>query len=741
MKSIGDTNEAYNEYNRGCLAKCFGCKKYHKRNIKRKKLKSIWDKQNFPPMAPYLPYTTSKALANKWRFYEINELKNRDIFRSMDRIKLVNSMLTQSMNIFKLADPKYGIINSFGALHDIFEFDNIPKLPLFAKLPLVTEGSDVPDYLEKILTFMSSLNDEAEDRDFIDVPFSENTKVPFFSPSELDIDPIQNYFGEKIALYFTYLQNFAASLKAFGIFGVLIFIVDQILLYKGNLELVVGEDLNHWMEWYHYVRIIFTLFIVIWTTLFLEYWKRKEKNFGIRYGQLDYEEKEQERPGFNGIFKRDLANSSMNVLVYSKTKRQFKMLFGGLISFIIILLSVAATLLIMYFKTWMLENGVSPTYANIIAPLLNFVSAKLFTLLYDSISKKLNNYENHKSITQFEDSLVYKIFLFNIFNNFNSFIVLAFVKIQTEDFGKCIPHESNFTVLGNRGANQVCYNELISYVQTFFITGFVLNFLELIIPAITKFLNSNDFLLKRDYDWGEIDSVIEKEWQKESFQITVEVDGVLGEYLEITLLFSFISMFGQIFPLGFTFAFLIMCCELYIDKYKLIHYIKRPIPKGASDIGSWAIVLEIVSYVSIIVNIGILTFTSGTVDLVLDKILFSETVSEEEFENMRYLVFSILVCFLILIKKTCMALIPDVPRETTQVLQRHEIIKRKMKFVGSGNRPLFRAAPSVGKWSKGDFNMVSNPDVIFNKEHQQRAEEEKQRRKEGKFLIQKINLL
>lgn len=141
MKSIGDTNEAYNEYNRGCLAKCFGCKKYHKRNIKRKKLKSIWDKQNFPPMAPYLPYTTSKALANKWRFYEINELKNRDIFRSMDRIKLVNSMLTQSMNIFKLADPKYGIINSFGALHDIFEFDNIPKLPLFAKLPLVPNGS------------------------------------------------------------------------------------------------------------------------------------------------------------------------------------------------------------------------------------------------------------------------------------------------------------------------------------------------------------------------------------------------------------------------------------------------------------------------------------------------------------------------------------------------------------------------------------------------------------------------
>jgi anoctamin-10 len=253
-------------------------------------------------MAPYIPYTTSDKLQDKWRFYEINELKNRDIFRSMDRIKILFSMITQSMNIFRLSHPKLELIESFGALHDIYQLDKISKLPLFSELPKATQGTDVPDYLEKILKFMSTLSDEAEDRDFIDISTKQDTEFSLFSPMELDIDPIQNYFGEKIALYFTYLQNFTASLKSFGYFGVLMFIVDEYLLYKGNQGLTFPAPnsldpevpnpiiISKYMEWYHYFRMIFTLFIVIWTSIFLEHWKRKQKNFAIKFGQLDFKE-------------------------------------------------------------------------------------------------------------------------------------------------------------------------------------------------------------------------------------------------------------------------------------------------------------------------------------------------------------------------------------------------------------------------------------------------------------------
>lgn len=191
-------------------------------------------------MAPYMSYNTSEKLQSKWRYYEINEMQHRDIFRTSDRIKIVYSMLTTTMNIFKLSNPTYQVLESFGALHDSYELNKIPKLHLFKEMPKIQEACAVPDFLDKMLKFMSSLSDEAEDRDFIDASIKQKTSYPLFTPSKMDIAPIQNYFGEKIALYFTFLQNFAAGLKSFGFFGVFLFIVDMFLLYKGNQEAVSG---------------------------------------------------------------------------------------------------------------------------------------------------------------------------------------------------------------------------------------------------------------------------------------------------------------------------------------------------------------------------------------------------------------------------------------------------------------------------------------------------------------------
>jgi hypothetical protein len=397
----------------------------------------------------------------------------------------------------------------------------------------------------------------------------------------------------------------------------------------------------------------------------------------------------------------------------------------------------------MYFKNWMLENGVPDILANIIAPLLNVISAKIFSYIYDMVSKKLNNYENHQSISQFEDSLVYKVFLFNIFNNFNSFLILAFVRVETDRFGECIVNEnSNFTVRDQNGLDRVCFNELITYVRGFFISGFFLNFLEIIIPAVKAYIKNKNFLLKRTYDWGQIDTVIEKEWEKESYQLTVEVDGVLGEYLEVTLMFSFISMFGQVFPVGFTLAFIIMSTELWIDKYKMMNQIRRPIPKGVANIGSWDSVLEIVSFVSIIVNVSILTFTSGTVEVVLRRI-FTNIGSFQEFKDIRIFIFTFLILVLIFVRKVTQGLIPDIPRETKQVLQRHKAIKERMNFAGAGNRPLFRAAPTVGKWEEMDLPFVADPTSIYNKEEQEKAKKEKLERKKRKTpnFVQNLTIL
>jgi Calcium-activated chloride channel len=266
------------------------------------------------------------------------------------------------------------------------------------------------------------------------------------------------------------------------------------------------------------IRLVFSLFMTIWTTIFLEYWKRKEKYFAIRYGQVDFEEKEQERPDFKGIFKRDLATSIMNEMTYPKIKKQLKVAFGFLVSVVLIICSVIFTLFVMAFKAYLIAEGeLTPLQINIIAPLINFIGAKFFAILFDVLSRKLNQYENHKSITQYENSLVWKMFLFNFFNSFNAFFVLAFIKNESDLFGKCNANKNEYTVHSYDAYDEVCYNELRGYVQTYFVSGFILNLAELLVPLLKKWLLNHKFPLKRDYDWGEIDHSIEKQWQKDNF--------------------------------------------------------------------------------------------------------------------------------------------------------------------------------------------------------------------------------
>jgi hypothetical protein len=234
MKAYGDVNEAYVEKNRGFLRRCFGIGKYDKRNFKQKTLKNLWDWQNLPSFSPYLPYNSNTKMMSKWRYYEINENGARDIFRSMDRIKILFSVLMQTFNIFALNSPTIGVIESFGPLHDIYELEKRPKMDLFNQIPQIIESVTLPKHVRTLLDFMSSLSDEAEDRDFLNETFSDKSSSNFFYPEDLNTDPFQNYFGEKVGLYFVFLRNFTLKLRWISIVGILVFIGDQICLYQGN---------------------------------------------------------------------------------------------------------------------------------------------------------------------------------------------------------------------------------------------------------------------------------------------------------------------------------------------------------------------------------------------------------------------------------------------------------------------------------------------------------------------------
>ncbi|CAM9243719.1 unnamed protein product [Hapterophycus canaliculatus] len=106
-------------------------------------------------------------------------------------------------------------------------------------------------------------------------------RLPWKEPT----DDIKNYFGEKIGLYFLWLGHYTTWLIPASIVGVLAW---GHVAMSGNDPNALGSAL-------------FSIFIGLWTTLFTEFWKRKQARCAMRWGMSGFEEQEQTRPQYKGI--------------------------------------------------------------------------------------------------------------------------------------------------------------------------------------------------------------------------------------------------------------------------------------------------------------------------------------------------------------------------------------------------------------------------------------------------------
>ncbi len=84
----------------------------------------------------------------------------------------------------------------------------------------------------------------------------------------------------------------------------------------------------------------------------------------------------------------------------------------------------------------------------------------------------------------------------------------------------------------------------------------------------------------------------------------------MDEYLEITIQFSLLVLFGISFPLAYFIAFVWNISELQTDKMKLMKFTQRPIPISEASIGSWIAILELSVYVCLLSNAAMVTYTA-----------------------------------------------------------------------------------------------------------------------------------
>ena len=310
---------------------------------------------------------------------------NGTVFRGCDRLKLIQSILTARkfeggchMDVYKLI--KLNCMIGYFALHDYVELRAL----------------------------------EAKWLHFFQWPWNQ------------PVDDVKDYFGEKIGLYFLWLGHYTTWLIPASIVGFCAWI---------NIA-AEGNDPNNAV-----IAPYFAAFMALWSTLFLEFWKRKEKYYAMRWGTVGFEEEEVTRPQFIGEKQRNPVNGKEYLYFPARKKhiRLFKSstIIGG---FIVVVIGVVIGIFIMRLVLSHIKDLVvgGVQTAAIIASIANAIQIQIMNMIYGDMAIKLNDYENHRTDTAYEDNLIAKSFVFQFVNSYAALLYIAFVKPFLADLDPCV---------------------------------------------------------------------------------------------------------------------------------------------------------------------------------------------------------------------------------------------------------------------------------------------------------------
>uniref|UniRef100_A0A8C8WHL2 Anoctamin n=1 Tax=Panthera leo TaxID=9689 RepID=A0A8C8WHL2_PANLE len=225
------------------------------------------------------------------------------------------------------------------------------------------------------------------------------------------LDDICDYFGVKIAMYFAWLGFYTSAMVYPAVFGS--------VLYTFTEADQTSRDVS---------CVVFALFNVVWSTLFLEEWKRRGAELAYKWGTLDSpgEAVEEPRPQFRGI-RRISPVTRAEEFYYPPWKR---LLFQLLVSLPLCLTCLACVFLLMLgcFQLQELVLSVKglPRLARFLPKVVLALLVSVSAEGYKKLAIWLNDMENYRLESAYEKHLIIKVVLFQFVNSYLSLFYIGF---------------------------------------------------------------------------------------------------------------------------------------------------------------------------------------------------------------------------------------------------------------------------------------------------------------------------
>jgi len=330
----------------------------------------------------------------------------------------------------------------------------------------------------------------------------------------------------------------------------------------------------------------------------------------------------------------------------------------------------------------------------IIAVILNSVAIIIFNAIWGRVSVFLNDWENHRTDTEYEDALILKSSAFRMVNSYAALAYIAFLKEPVinrlpfvDIYAMCPFVENN----GNEGRS--CLNELGLQLFSIFVVDMIVDTISKVgVPWIlSRFKKGDDE--SDDDDHGEFDFVEDFAVRRMKSLVELEFDrleydalmGTFNDYAELLIQFGYATIFTAAFPMAPALAFVNNYYKIRLNIYKLCQLSRRAEPRSAEDIGTWELMFQAISVIAVISNCALIVFVGAYLKDYQKWLPFpaldpspSDGVASRSVQGYRWLLFFVMEHAIFGAKLLLDLLIDDVPPDVQIQMSRQALVVSKL---------------------------------------------------------------
>ncbi|XP_011503511.1 PREDICTED: anoctamin-8-like [Ceratosolen solmsi marchali] len=547
----------------------------------------------------------------------------------------------------------------------------------------------------------------------------------FFSPQPLD--DISRYFGVKITMYFAWLGHYTTALIVPAAVGVIYWVG------------IIGR--NQAMEDVAYV--LFSVFNVIWATIYLETWKRRGAELAYRWGTFDQRDDllVEPRPLFTGTLEISSVTGRLEP-IYPKWKRNMFRYFVSVPIVSICLFFVFIVMILSFqIQDWWdarLQVAEYGFWLSYVPKVLLAIVIAIMDEAYFKIAVWLNDLENYRLDTEYENHLIYKVALFQFVNSFLSLFYIAFY-IQDQERLK----EQLAALLLARQVISNLKESAVPYViEQLRLARLSFELFGALSPSEARFLpeestneesektpsviTEDDKELKgrqpRNVSQAELESSLYRVGHPTNYLLSKvffkvppkKYDGAFSEHLEMLSQLGYVCLFSSAFPLAAFAALLGNLLELRGDAFKLCFVLQRPFGRRVSNIGTWQNAMEAMGLVAILVNCALIGL-SGQVQRMFPEMSATQTI----------LLIVALEHIMLAIRFIINCVIPDIPSWVATEMAKVEFLRREaVRRLSSTSSPSEHQPTTViGRFVVSPADTASDVEEEFKQRQQHTIEE------------------